>query len=121
MKLASGFAPVPKMLERGIRIALGTDGCASNNNLNLMQDLYLFGLLYKGVTHDPTVVTPQQALAAATLHGFQAQGREDSGKIAVGQKADLIVLDTDVPWMYPATDVPCNLVFAAQGLSLIHI
>lgn len=115
MKLASGFAPVPKMLECGIRIALGTDGCASNNNLNLMQDLYLFGLLYKGVTHDPTVVTPQQALAAATLHGFQAQGREDSGKIAVGQKADLIVLDTDVPWMYPATDVPCNLVFAAQG------
>lgn len=115
MKLASGFAPIPKMLEKGINIALGTDGCASNNNLNIMQDLYLFALLYKGVTGDPTVVTPKQALMAATLNGFKSQGRMDSGKIAVGQKADIIVINTDVPNMYPATDIACNLVYAAQG------
>ena len=115
MKLASGFAPIPKMLEKGINIALGTDGCASNNNLNIMQDLYLFALLYKGVTGDPTVVTPKQALMTATLNGFKAQGRVDSGKIAVGQKADIIVLNTDVPYMYPTTDIACNLVYAAQG------
>lgn len=115
MKLASGFAPIPKMLEKGINIALGTDGCASNNNLNIMQDLYLFALLYKGVTGDPTVVTPKQALSAATLNGFKSQGRMDSGKIAVGQKADIIVINTDVPNMYPATDIACNLVYAAQG------
>ena len=115
MKLASGFAPIPKMLEKGINIALGTDGCASNNNLNIMQDLYLFALLYKGVTGDPTVVTPKQALMTATLNGFKAQGRIDSGKIAVGQKADIIVLNTDVPYMYPTTDIACNLVYAAQG------
>ncbi len=115
MKLASGFAPIPKMLEKGINIALGTDGCASNNNLNIMQDLYLFALLYKGVTGDPTVVTPKQALITATLNGFKAQGRIDSGKIAVGQKADIIVLNTDVPYMYPTTDIACNLVYAAQG------
>ena len=115
MKLASGFAPIPKMLEKGINVALGTDGCASNNNLNIMQDLYLFALLYKGVTGDPTVVTPKQALMTATLNGFKSQGRPDSGKIAVGQKADIIVLDTDVPYMYPATDMVCNLVYAAQG------
>lgn len=115
MKLASGFAPIPKMLDRGIRVALGTDGCASNNNLNLMQDLYLFGLLYKGVSGDPTVVTPAQALQAATQNGFLAQGRADCGTIQVGKKADVIALATDVPWMYPATDIPCNLVFAAQG------
>ena len=115
MKLASGFAPIPKMLEKGINIALGTDGCASNNNLNIMQDLYLFALLYKGVTGDPTVVTHKQALSAATLNGFKSQGRMDSGKIAVGQKADIIVINTDVPNMYPATDIACNLVYAAQG------
>ena len=115
MKLASGFAPIPKMLEKGINIALGTDGCASNNNLNIMQDLYLFALLYKGVTGDPTVVTPKQALSAATLNGFKSQGRMDSGKISVGQKADIIVINTDVPNMYPATDIACNLVYAAQG------
>lgn len=115
MKLASGFAPIPKMLEKGINIALGTDGCASNNNLNIMQDLYLFALLYKGVTDDPTVVTPKQALSAATINGFKSQGRMDSGKISVGQKADIIVINTDVPNMYPATDIACNLVYAAQG------
>ena len=115
MKLASGFAPIPKMLEKGINIALGTDGCASNNNLNIMQDLYLFALLYKGVTGDPTIVTPKQALSAATLNGFKSQGRMDSGKISVGQKADIIVINTDVPNMYPATDIACNLVYAAQG------
>ena len=115
MKLASGFAPIPKMLEKGVNIALGTDGCASNNNLNIMQDLYLFALLYKGVTGDPTVVTPKQALMAATLNGFKSQGRMDSGKIAVGQKADIIVINTDVPNMYPATDIACNLVYSAQG------
>lgn len=115
MKLASGFAPVPKMLDCGLNVTLGTDGCASNNNLNMMQDLYLFGLLYKGVTNDPTVVTPKQALAAATVNGFHGQGREDCGAVKVGGKADLIVLNTDVPWMYPSTDPVCNVVFAAQG------
>lgn len=115
MKLASGFAPVPKLLDLGIRVALGTDGCASNNNLNIMQDLYLFALLYKGVTGDPTVVTPEQALTAATRNGFYAQGRTDSGAVKVGSRADLIVLNTDVPSMYPVNDMACNVVYAAQG------
>lgn len=115
MKLASGFARAPLMLEKGINVALGTDGCASNNNLNLMQDLYLFALLYKGVSGDPTVITPAQALAAATVNGFRAQGRSDCGVIRVGAKADLIVLNTDVPHMHPMTDPVCNLVYAAQG------
>lgn len=115
MKLASGFAPIAKMLDKGVNIALGTDGCASNNNLNIMQDLYLFSMLYKGVTGDPTVVTPKQALMAITENGFASQGRLDSGKIKVGQKADIIVLNTDVPYMYPQTDIVCNLVYSAQG------
>lgn len=115
MKLASGFAPVPTMLERGINVALGTDGAASNNNLNLMQDLFLFATVYKGATGDPTVVTPAQALRAATLGGALAQGRDDCGAIRVGAKADLAVLDIDTPWMTPATDLLTNVIYSAQG------
>ncbi len=114
MKLASGFANVPKMLDMGINVALGTDGAASNNNLNLMKDLFLFATLYKGRAGDPTVVTPAQALSAATVNGWRSQGR-DGGLLRVGAPADLTVLDIDKPWMVPATDLVSNLVYAAQG------
>lgn len=77
MKLGSGFAPIPEMLRRGIPVCLGSDGMASNNNHNLFHDMYLQALIYKGATLDPTAVTPQQALAAATRTGALSQGRTD--------------------------------------------
>ena len=115
MKLASGFAPVPRMMEMGINVGLGTDSAASNNNLNMMQDLALFALLYKGSTGDPTVITPAQALRAATLNGALAQGRTDSGVIREGARADLVVLDIDQPWMTPTIDLLTNVIYSAQG------
>ena len=69
-------------------------------------------MLYKGVTGDPTVVTPAQALAAATINGFRSQGRMTVVQSKIGNRADLIVLNTDVPSMYPATDIACNVVYA---------
>ena len=72
------------MLEKGINIALGTDGAASNNNLNILQDIYLFGVVYKGFYHDSTLLTPAQVLHTATRAGALSQGRTDCGKLAVG-------------------------------------
>ena len=115
MKLASGFANIPELLKRGINVALGTDGAASNNNLNILQDVYLFGVVYKGYFRDSTLLTPAEVLHAATRAGALSQGREDCGRLAVGCKADLCVLDTDTPQFTPMTDAACNVVYAAQG------
>lgn len=119
MKLASGFAPVGEMLARGINVAIGTDGVASNNAHDMLRDTYLFATIYKGATGDPTLVTPQQALYAATRAGALAQGRSDCGLVAEGMRADLAVLDVDTPWMCPATDVPANVVYAAHGSDVV--
>ena len=115
LKLASGYANVPKLLESGINLALGTDGAASNNNLNIMQDMYLFGVVYKGFFRDPTIITPAEVLHAATRAGALSQGREDSGRLAVGMRADLCAINTDTPQFTPMTDAACNVVYAAQG------
>ena len=115
LKLASGYANVPKLLESGINLALGTDGAASNNNLNIMQDMYLFGVVYKGFFRDSTLITPAEVLHAATRAGALSQGREDSGRLAVGMRADLCAINTDTPQFTPMTDAACNVVYAAQG------
>ncbi|MDR2714694.1 MAG: amidohydrolase [Coriobacteriales bacterium] len=119
MKLASGFAPAPQMLAAGVNVALGTDGVASNNSHNMLRELYLFALLYKGSTGDPTVITVPQALATATINGAHAQGRFDCGSIQTGNRADLVVLDTNQPWLQPTTNVLNNLVFSAQGTEVV--
>ncbi len=115
LKLASGVAPIAKMLKAGVRVALGTDGVASNNDLNLWEELKLMPMLQKGVTLDPTVVTPMQTLAAATVTGAKAMGYDDLGLVQEGYLADLILLDLHTPHMTPATDLESNLIYAAQG------
>ncbi|MDY3617938.1 amidohydrolase family protein [Agathobaculum sp.] len=118
LKLASGYANVPEMMRQGIAVALGTDGAASNNNLNILKDLYLFAIAYKGYYHDSTLITPQEALYAATRAGACSQGRKDSGLLKVGCRADLCVLDVDTPQFTPMTDAACNVVYAAQGTDI---
>jgi len=115
LKLSSGFAPVPRLLEKGVNVALGTDSVASNNSLNILEEVKLFATLYKAASGDPTAVTPRQALYAATRAGALSQGRTDCGLIKEGFKADIAVLDVDRPWMRPCHDMVNNLVFSAQG------
>lgn len=115
MKLASGICDVPALLAKGINVALGTDSVASNNSLNMIEEMKCLAIAAKVRNSDPTAVTPAQALRAATLSGAMAQGREDCGCIKEGNKADLIVLDISGPHMQPVHDILNNLVYSACG------
>ena len=118
LKLGSGIAPIPDMLEAGVNVALGTDGMSSHNSADLFADMKLAALLPSGVRCTPGVVTPRQALEMATVAGARALGRP-TGQIAVGKVADLILLDFTAPNLTPCHDVVENLVFAAHGSNVV--
>ena len=116
LKLASGIAPVRKMLDKGMNVALGTDGGSSSNNADLFEAVKLAALLSNGSTLDPTSLTAQEALKLATINGAKAQGRENEcGMIAPGLDADLIMLDFSQPHLIPCHNPISNLVYAASG------
>ncbi|MCU0559794.1 MAG: amidohydrolase [Desulfobacterales bacterium] len=116
MKLASGIAPVPRLLAAGICVGLGTDGAASNNNLDLFQEMDTAAKLHKGQTLDPTVMDAQTVLRMATIDGARALGLgERIGSIEAGKQADLIVLDTRKPHLTPMYHPASHLVYAARG------
>ena len=116
MKLASGVAPVPKMIKAGIKVALGTDGASSNNNLDMLQELRTCALLHKVNTADPTVIPAYQALQMATTNGAMALGIDKQvGQIAAGKKADLILVKTNEAHFVPHHDLIANLVYSGQA------
>jgi 5-methylthioadenosine/S-adenosylhomocysteine deaminase len=114
MKLASGIAPVHKMLEKGVNVSLGTDGCASNNNLDLFEEMKTAALLHKVNTFNPTALPAWQVLQMGTVNGAKALGTE-TGMLKVGKKADLIVVDMKKPHLTPCFNVPSHLVYSARG------
>ena len=115
LKLGSGVADVPAMLDDGLTVALGTDGAASNNNLNMLEEMHLCALLHKGVRRDPTVLPLAEVLKMATVNGARLQGRTDTGALAVGNKADIMAVDMDRPHLTPCIDPLSNLIFSAQA------
>jgi len=115
MKLGSGFMPLQSLLDSGINVAIGTDGAASNNNLNLFEEIHLASLMHKGYAGDAAVIKPEDLLLMATLNGARAQGRSDCGELAVGKKADLIALDLRKPHLMPVHDMVALLVYSAQA------
>ena len=116
MKLGSGFAPIPTMLERGINVALGTDGAASNNNLNMFEEMHLAAIIHNGYHNDAVIMKPETVLKMATVNGAKLQGRDDTGCLEVGKKADIIAVDfSRKPHMYPAFEPMAMLVYAAQA------
>jgi 5-methylthioadenosine/S-adenosylhomocysteine deaminase len=115
MKLGSGFMPIKGMKERGIRITLGTDSDASNNNQDMVEEIRMASLLHCGFQLDPTIVVPEEVLLMATLNGAAAQGRRDCGNIQVGMKADLIAINLDKPHLLPVHDLPSLIVYSLHA------
>ena len=116
MKLGNGFAPIPKMLEAGVNVCIGTDGAASNNALNLFREMGLVTLIHKGAMGDAESVSAVQALKMATENAAKALGRADSlGRIAKGYQADLAILDLNAPQMMPRNNIVSSLTYSANG------
>ncbi len=121
MKLASGVAPVPDMIEKGITVGLGTDGCASNNNLDLFGEMDMAAKLHKVNNLDPTVMNAQTLVKMATIDGAKVLGLEKiTGSLEVGKRADLIVIDTNKPHLVPMYNPYSHLVYAASGHDVTH-
>lgn len=115
LKLGSGIAPISKMVEKGLNVCIGTDGAASNNNLNLLEEIKLASILQKGFYQNPLLISPEQVIKMATLNGAKSQGRKDTGLLKEGYKADLIVIDMGKPHLTPNYNDLYNLVYAGLG------
>lgn len=115
MKLGSGFARVQKMLDMGINVALGTDGAASNNNLDMMEEMHLASIIHNGYMQDATVMNADTVIKMATLNGALLQGRNDCGELKVGNKADIIAISLDAPHLRPVIDEKALVTYSAQS------
>lgn len=119
LKLGSGFAPVPEMLRMGLNVTLGTDGAASNNNLNMFEEMHLAAIAHDGVHRDAVLMPPSAVMRMATINGARLQGRDDTGCLAVGKKADVVAIDMDRPHLYPAFEALPMLVYSAQASDVV--
>ncbi|MEM4188080.1 MAG: amidohydrolase family protein [Candidatus Hadarchaeum sp.] len=116
MKMGSGIAPVSEMLALGIPVALGTDGAASNNSLDMFKEMKLASLLAKVRRLDPTALPAMKALEMATINGAAALGLQtELGSLEAGKKADLITVNLKKPHLSPIHDVISHLVYSAGG------
>jgi 5-methylthioadenosine/S-adenosylhomocysteine deaminase len=115
LKLASGIPRLPALLRAGVNVGLGTDGAASNNDLDLWSEMRLAALLYKALEKDPTAIPARQALRLATLGGARALGIDHMvGSIEPGKRADIVLVDLDRPHLSPVYNVVSHLVYAAN-------
>lgn len=116
MKLASGISPVSKLIDKGINVSLGTDSAASNNNLDMFEEMKLAALLQKVNTGDPTVLPAEKVLEMVTINAAAALGLENEiGSIEAGKKADLVLLDMKTPHLTPFRHPVSHIVYAANG------
>lgn len=113
-KLASGIAPITKMLEKGINVGIGTDGAASNNSLDMFREMFLATGLQKLQNHDASALAADQVLEMATVGGARAMGLTDCDVLAVGKQADMIMIDLHQPNMQPVHNIVKNIVYAGS-------
>jgi len=116
MKLASGIAPIPALLKAGVTVGLGTDGCASNNNLDLFSEMDTAAKLHKVNAMDPTLMDAAAVLKMATIAGARSLGLQDiTGSLEIEKKADVIIIDTHKPHLVPVYNPVSHIVYSAQG------
>lgn len=115
LKLGSGVMPLAKLLANGLNITLGTDGTASNNQLDIMREMYTAAILSKGITGDTTVPRAEQVIDMATVNGAKAQGRDDCGRLEEGCRADIILIDLDAVNNIPYYTLPYSAVYSANS------
>lgn len=116
MKLAAGIAPVPQMLREGVLLGLGTDGAASNNDLNMWEEMDTVAKLHKAFTGDPKVISAQQAFELATIRGAEALHlQKEIGSIEIGKRADLVVVERDALNQIPLYNIYSDLVYATKA------
>lgn len=122
MKLGSGFARIARAMELGVNVALGTDGCASNDNLDMFEEMHLASLIHKGIAKDPTVLPAWDVIDMATVNGAKALGMSDTGEIAVGKAADLCIVDLDnfhlIP--HPSSLIPGLIVHSMHTSDVVE-
>lgn len=122
LKLASGYCPVPDLIKHGVNVAIGTDGAASNNNLDMSAEMRSAALLAKGLSGDPTAVSAEQALAMGTINGARLLGLEDTlGSLEVGKLADVIAIDLSDPVTQPVHHPISQIVYSAAGNQVSHV
>ncbi len=115
LKLASGIAPVARMLEKGICVGLGTDGASSNNNLDMLEECRATAMLHKTTTMNPLAIPAAKAWEMATENGAKVLGFEQLGKLIAGQKADIVLWNMHKPYWYPRHNKLSLLVYAASA------
>jgi 5-methylthioadenosine/S-adenosylhomocysteine deaminase len=116
MKLASGIAPVPAFLQRGITVGIGTDGVVSNNNLDMFEEMKTLALIHKQHNSNPSLISARQALRMATIDGAKLFGLDDKiGSLEIGKKADMIIVNINQPHMMPLYNIESQLVYSAKG------
>ena len=121
LKLASGVAPVWRLLREGIPVALGTDGTASNNDLDMIEEIRLAALLQKGILQEATALPALEALQLGTVYGARALRWDGIGTIAEGNRADLVILETTGPHWVPAYDPVSQVVYAAKAADVCTV
>lgn len=121
LKLASGVARVPELLRAGVTVSLGTDGPASNNNLDMFEEMRLAALIHKGVSGDPTAVPAAEAMRMGTLYGAQTIRAEKLGLLEVGMKADIVAVNVNQPHFVPHTDFVSHMIYSASAKDVAHV
>jgi 5-methylthioadenosine/S-adenosylhomocysteine deaminase len=121
MKLGMGVTPVPELLARGVNVALGTDGPASNNDLDMLEEARLATLMQKNHHLDPVALPAELTLRLATQNGARALGFPQSGVVAPGRSADLIIFDFRKPHLRPRHNVLSNVMYSAKSPDISHV